>query len=102
MRRRRSSASRATEISSRRSRSPIAPRSSSAARSGRGQGRDEAIKAAPLRTEALDLIPRVARWAEAHNVRAPIFRALAAGVTDGKKADSILLELMTAPVEVRA
>jgi glycerol-3-phosphate dehydrogenase (NAD(P)+) len=69
---------------------------------GKGKGRDEAIKSAPLRTEALELIPRVAKWAEQHGVRAPIFRALASGVTDGKKADSILLELMTLPVEVRA
>src|SRR4051812_49327675 len=69
---------------------------------GKGKGRDEAIKSAPLRTEALELIPRVARWAEVHGVRAPIFRALASGVADGKKADSILMELMTAPVEVRA
>ena len=69
---------------------------------GKGKGRDEAMKSAPLRVEALELIPRVARWAEVHGVRAPIFRALAAGVTDGKKADSILHELMTLPVEVRA
>jgi glycerol-3-phosphate dehydrogenase (NAD(P)+) len=69
---------------------------------GKGKGRDEAIKSAPLRTEAMELIPRVARWAEVHGVRAPIFRALASGVTEGKKADSILQELMTLPVEVRA
>lgn len=69
---------------------------------GKGKARDEAIKSAPLRVEALELIPRVARWADAHGVRAPIFRALAAGVSDGKKADSILQELMTLPVEVRA
>jgi glycerol-3-phosphate dehydrogenase (NAD(P)+) len=69
---------------------------------GKGKGREEAMKAAPLRVEALELIPRVARWAEVHGVRAPIFRALSAGVTDGKKADSILTELMTLPVEVRA
>jgi glycerol-3-phosphate dehydrogenase (NAD(P)+) len=68
---------------------------------GQGKGRDEAVKAAPMRTEAIDLIPRVADWAEAHGVRAPIFRALASSV-DGKKADSILTELMTLPVEVRA
>jgi glycerol-3-phosphate dehydrogenase (NAD(P)+) len=69
---------------------------------GKGKGRAEAAKSAPLRTEALELIPRVARWAEAHGVRAPIFRALASGVMDKQKADSILLELMTAPVEGRA
>ena len=69
---------------------------------GRGKGRDEAVKAAPLRVEALELIPRVARWAEERGVRAPIFRALAAGVSNGMNADSILHELMTLPVEVRA
>ena len=69
---------------------------------GKGKLAGEAAASAPLRSEALELIPRVAKWAEAHGVRAPIFKALAAGVVDGKKADSILLELMTAPVEVRA
>ena len=69
---------------------------------GRGKNRDEAMKAAPLRVEALELIPRVARWAEERGVRAPIFRALASGVVDGKKADSILQELMTLPIETRA
>jgi glycerol-3-phosphate dehydrogenase (NAD(P)+) len=69
---------------------------------GRGKARDEASKSAPIRSEALELIPRVARWAEQRGVRAPIFRALAAGVGNGMKADSILQELMTLPVEVRA
>ncbi len=69
---------------------------------GQGKGRDEAIKAAPLRTEALELIPRVANWADKHGVRAPIFRALASGVSGGKNANAILQELMTLPVEVRA
>jgi glycerol-3-phosphate dehydrogenase (NAD(P)+) len=62
----------------------------------------EAAKAAELRVEALELIPRLARWAEATGVRAPIFRALAEGVMEGKKADSILHELMTLPIEHRA
>ncbi len=62
----------------------------------------EAAKAAELRVEALELIPRVAKWAEATGVRAPIFRALAAGVIEGKKADAILQELMTLPIERRA
>jgi glycerol-3-phosphate dehydrogenase (NAD(P)+) len=69
---------------------------------GKGKARDEASKSAPLRSEALELIPRVARWAEQRGVRAPIFRALAAGVGSGMKAESILQELMTLPVEVRA
>ncbi len=69
---------------------------------GRGKGREEAMKAAPLRVEALELIPRVARWAELNGVRAPIFKALASGVMDGQKADAILHELMTLPIEHRA
>jgi glycerol-3-phosphate dehydrogenase (NAD(P)+) len=67
-----------------------------------GSSREEAMKIAHMRVEAVELIPRVARWAEQHDVRAPIFRALASGVLDGKKTDSILHELMTLPVEVRA
>lgn len=68
----------------------------------KGQSRDEAMKAAPLRVEALELIPHVAKWAERHGVRAPIFRALSAGVIEGRKADAILHELMTLPIEHRA
>jgi glycerol-3-phosphate dehydrogenase (NAD(P)+) len=62
----------------------------------------EAAKAAELRVEALDLIPRIARWTDAAGVRAPIFHALADGVAFGKKADAILHELMTLPIEHRA
>lgn len=68
----------------------------------KGKSRDEAVRATQLRVEALDLIPRVARWADAQGVRAPIFRALAAGVVEAKKADAILQELMTLPIEHRA
>lgn len=65
----------------------------------RGLPPAEAAKAAELRVEALELIPRVTRWAEAAGVRAPIFHALAAGVTEGRPADTILHELMTLPME---
>lgn len=68
----------------------------------KGAPREEAVKAAQLRVDALELIPRVARWAERHGVRAPIFRALSAGVIEGRKADAILHELMTLPIEHRA
>lgn len=68
----------------------------------RGQSPEEARKAAPLRVEAVDLVPRVAAWAERQGVRAPIFRALASGVVDGRRGDAILHELMTLPVERRA
>ncbi len=67
----------------------------------RGQSRDEATKATQLRVEAVDLVPRVADWAEQNGVRAPIFRALSAGV-QGRRADSILSELMTLPIERHA
>ncbi|HVH47982.1 MAG TPA: hypothetical protein VM925_36860, partial [Labilithrix sp.] len=62
----------------------------------------EAAKAAELRVEALELIPHIARWTETAGVRAPIFRALAAGVGFGKKAETILHELMTLPIEQSA
>ena len=68
----------------------------------KGKTRDEAVRAAELRVEAVDLVPRVAKWAEAHGTRAPIFRALSAGVIEGKKADAILHELMTLPIQDRA
>lgn len=68
----------------------------------KGQSREEALRAAPLRVEAVELIPRVARWADAQGVRSPIFHALTAGVSEGRKADSILHELMTLPIEHRA
>jgi glycerol-3-phosphate dehydrogenase (NAD(P)+) len=68
----------------------------------KGLPRDEALKAAQLRVEAIELIPRIARWAEIRGVRAPIFKALSAGVVEGKKADAILHELMTLPIEHRA
>jgi len=62
----------------------------------------EAAKAGELRVEALDLIPHVVRWTEMAGVRAPIFRALSAGVVEGKKAEAILHELMTLPMESKA
>ncbi|HEY8080382.1 MAG TPA: glycerol-3-phosphate dehydrogenase, partial [Labilithrix sp.] len=68
----------------------------------KGKSREEAVRAAELRVEAVELVPRVAHWAEEHGTRAPIFKALSAGVIQGKKADSILHELMTLPIQDRA
>jgi glycerol-3-phosphate dehydrogenase (NAD(P)+) len=68
----------------------------------RGLAPSEAAKAAELRVEALELIPRVARWTDVMGVRAPIFHALATGVVQGKPADAILHELMTLPMDQRA
>jgi glycerol-3-phosphate dehydrogenase (NAD(P)+) len=69
---------------------------------GLGKGRDEAVRAAALRTEALELIPRVAHWADKHGVRVPIFRALCAVVTDSVSADKILDSLMAEPMDLSA
>jgi glycerol-3-phosphate dehydrogenase (NAD(P)+) len=68
----------------------------------RGLSPSDAAKAAELRVEALDLIPRVVRWADGAGVRVPIFHALANGVVQGRSADAILHELMTLPIEHRA
>jgi glycerol-3-phosphate dehydrogenase (NAD(P)+) len=68
----------------------------------KGESLDDAVKAAKLRVEAVALIPRITRWAETRGVRAPIFHALASGVLDGRRADAILHELMTLPIEHRA
>jgi len=68
----------------------------------RGLPPSEAAKAAQLRVEALELIPHITRWTESTGVRAPIFRALSEGVIQGLKAEQILQELMTLPIEHRA
>ncbi|MCA9585808.1 MAG: NAD(P)-binding domain-containing protein [Myxococcales bacterium] len=64
-----------------------------------GKSRDDALKAAKLRVEGVDLIPRIVKWTEQRGVRAPIFRALSGGVIEGRPARAILHELMTLPVE---
>jgi glycerol-3-phosphate dehydrogenase (NAD(P)+) len=68
----------------------------------KGLSAGEAAKAAELRVEALELIPRVARWSEYAGIRSPIFHALATGVVQGRSADAILHELMTLPIEHKA
>lgn len=68
----------------------------------RGLSPSEAAKAAELRVEALDLIPRIVRWTDTAGVRAPIFHALATGVVQGRAAEAIIHELMTLPVEHHA
>lgn len=65
----------------------------------KGLSLDAAVAEARLRVEAIELVPRVVAWAEGRGVRAPIFRALAKGVVEGRKADALLSELMTLPVE---
>jgi glycerol-3-phosphate dehydrogenase (NAD(P)+) len=65
----------------------------------KGKSLDAALGAAKLRVEAVELIPRVVRFAESHGVRAPIFRALANDVLAGRPKEDIVRGLMTGPVE---
>jgi glycerol-3-phosphate dehydrogenase (NAD(P)+) len=65
----------------------------------KGNSLDKALAAAALRVEAVDLIPRVVRFAESRGVRTPIFRALADDVLTGRPKESIVRDLMTGPVE---
>lgn len=68
----------------------------------RGRSLDEAMRESKQRVEAVDLVPRVAAWAERNGVRAPIFRALTAGVLESHSPELIVKQLMTGPVEDRA
>ena len=65
----------------------------------KGKTLDQAIAEAKLRVEAVDLIPRVVRFAESRGVRAPIFRALAGDVLAGKPKEDIVRDLMAGPLE---
>jgi glycerol-3-phosphate dehydrogenase (NAD(P)+) len=65
----------------------------------KGKTLSEAKDDARLRIEALDLIPRVAEWATAHKVSAPIFSALANGILASLPVSDVVHQLMTSPVE---
>jgi glycerol-3-phosphate dehydrogenase (NAD(P)+) len=62
----------------------------------------DAMAAAKLRVEAVDLVPRIVAFADKHKVRAPIFKALAEGILGGKSVDAILRDLMSQPIEGNA
>jgi len=64
-----------------------------------GKSLEQATREVPLRIEALSLIPRVAEWAAAHKVNAPIFHALTHGVLAAQSAAEVAHQLMTSPVE---
>ncbi len=64
----------------------------------KGASTDDAMRAAKLRVEAGSLIPKIAAWAEARSVRAPILRALADALAQTKQISTLLSELMTNPV----
>ena len=67
-----------------------------------GKSVDVALREANQRVEAIDLIPRVAAWADAQGVRCPIFTALTMGVLAKRSPAAIIHELMTGPVEDQA
>jgi glycerol-3-phosphate dehydrogenase (NAD(P)+) len=66
---------------------------------GRGSTIEEAKAPAKLRIEALDLVPRVVAWADAHKVKSPIFHALAEGILSARPVETVVHELMTSPIE---
>ena len=70
----------------------------------RGRSLEEALRESKQRVEAVELIPRVAAWAERLGVRAPIFTALTKGVLSSRSRspEKIIRELMTGPIDDRA
>jgi glycerol-3-phosphate dehydrogenase (NAD(P)+) len=58
----------------------------------------QAIAQVNQRVEAVDLTGRVASWAEAAGVRAPILASLASGMLAGRAPAELVHELMTGPV----
>ena len=65
----------------------------------RGASLERALADAKLRVEAVELIPRLARWTAERGVRAPIFQAMAHGVLAGQPPEALLRELMAAPAQ---
>ncbi len=63
----------------------------------KGEPLDNAMRAAELRVEAVELIPRIAAWAETAGVRAPIFAALGDAIYGRKSAAELVELLMTRP-----
>ncbi len=66
---------------------------------GRGKTLEEAKAEARLRVEAVDLIPRIAEFAAAHKVSAPIFGALSEGILKAQPVAEVIKNLMTSPIE---
>jgi glycerol-3-phosphate dehydrogenase (NAD(P)+) len=63
-----------------------------------GKTLDQALSQVSQRVEAVDLTGRVAAWAEARGIRAPVFGALAQGILRGRATDALVHELMTGPI----
>jgi len=65
----------------------------------KGKPLEEAIRAAELRVEAVELIPRIVAWAERNGVRTPILAALGEAVFKRKSPTDLVELLMTRPKE---
>ena len=64
----------------------------------KGAPLDEALAGLGERVEVVDLAPRVASWADKHEVSAPIFRAVVHALEGGHSAGSLVDSLMTGPL----
>lgn len=65
---------------------------------GRGMPLSEAVAAAKLRVEAVELIPRLVEWTQKNGVDAPILAALSRTVLAGRPVAEIVDQLMTNPM----
>jgi glycerol-3-phosphate dehydrogenase (NAD(P)+) len=63
-----------------------------------GKTVQQALTQAGQRVEAVELTGRIAAWAEAVGVRAPIFASLAHGILAGGATQDMVNELMTGPM----
>jgi glycerol-3-phosphate dehydrogenase (NAD(P)+) len=61
----------------------------------------EAMRGTKTRIEAVELIPRIVSFADAHKVSCPIFRSLKEGILGSHATEDIVRTLMTAPIEDR-
>ena len=64
-----------------------------------GRPQEEAIRAAELRVEAVELIPRIVTWAQRNGVRTPILAALGEAVFQRTSPTALVELLMTRPKE---
>jgi glycerol-3-phosphate dehydrogenase (NAD(P)+) len=67
-----------------------------------GKSRAQALEQVGMRVEAVSLVPKIVAFAEKNRVRTPIFHSISSGILEGKKAEHLLEDLMTRPVEERA
>ncbi len=67
-----------------------------------GRSPMDALQDARLRVEAVELVPRILRFAEAQGVKPRILGMVAHGATVGGSKEQMLTELMTLPVEFSA